>query len=150
MPNPRHYRPADAEQVLELAQRSHAESRYSVLPFDRAAAQRYVNVLDGDKAAGWVVENSKGQIIGFTCMQMMPFVFNSVPNPVNVITYVVPEMRHTSAFAKLITAAERWARKRATHMSLGISGPEDVDRVVRGYEKMGFVRGGVFMRKEFE
>jgi GNAT superfamily N-acetyltransferase len=141
----------DYARILELAELMHSESKYTHKPFMREAVYEFLERIDNFTVIGYVAEHHERGIIGFISVTQMPYIFTGGFFVHDLALYVVPEMRHTLAFAALLRAAEDYAKSAgADAVMLGITAPHDVSRVTRAYSKRGYTTFGVFMRKELK
>lgn len=139
----------DYSHVLTLAAAMHNESKYTHKPFMRDAVYEFLERIDNTTLIGYVAEHNQRGIVGFICVTQMPYIFTDGFFVHDLAFYVVPEMRHTLAFAALLRAAEDYAKSAgADAVVLGITAPHDVSRTARAYTKRGYQTFGVFMRKE--
>lgn len=141
----------DYARILELAELMHSESKYTHKLFMREAVYEFLERIDNFTVIGYVAEHHERGIIGFISLTQMPYIFTGGFFVHDLALYVVPEMRHTLAFAALLRAAEDYAKSAgADAVMLGITAPHDVSRVTRAYRKRGYTTFGVFMRKELK
>ena len=135
--------------IQHLSVRMHQESKYAHIPLSYASVYEFLSSIQGSNTEAFVAEHIKHGIIGFVAVMLMPLVFSPAHLAHDLALYVAPEFRHTLAFAGLIRAAERWAKRHnAQSIIFGISAPHDPARVARAYKKLGYVEVGVSMRKE--
>lgn len=141
----------DYARIHELAERMHAESKYAHKPFSHDTLHSFLEQIDDVSTTGFVADHKKHGIIGFLCMTTLPYLFTPGTFAHDLALYVVPEHRHTLTFAALVRAGERWAAEcGADAVMFGVSGPHNVERATRAYQKMGYAQWGVFLRKEVE
>lgn len=145
----KYHHQSDYARIHELAERMHSESKYAHMPFNHDTLHSFLEQIDDVNTTGLIAEHKTGGIIGFLCMTQIPYVFTHGAFAHDLALYVVPEYRHTLAFAALVCAGERWAAEcGADAVMLGVSGPHNVERATRAYRKMGYAPWGVFLRKE--
>lgn len=139
----------DYSRVLLLSELMYNESKYTHKPFMREAVYEFLERIDNNMLIGRVAEHNERGIIGFISLTQMPYIFTGGFFVHDLAFYVMPEMRHTLAFAALLRAAEDYAKSAgADAVVLGITAPHDVSRVARAYHKRGYKTFGAFMRKE--
>lgn len=141
----------DYARIHELAERMHGESKYAHMPFNHDTLHCFLEQIDDVSTTGFVADHKEHGIVGFLCMTTIPYVFTQGAFAHDLALYVMPEHRHTLAFGALVRAGERWAAAcGADAVMLGVSGPHNVERATRAYQKMGYAPWGVFLRKEIE
>lgn len=140
----------DVAEVLELCRVMHAESKYASIPFDNATTLRTLHDAISDPMQTLIIAERRGEcIVGFVGMTMMQYHFSPKLIAMDSSMYVLPQYRHTLAFAGLLRAAERWAILKGSHSILfGLTAAPDTEKAMRAYCKMGYAEWGVTLRKE--
>jgi GNAT superfamily N-acetyltransferase len=139
----------DYARVLTLAELMHGESKYTHKTFMRENVYEFLEGIDNNTLIGYIAEHDQRGIVGFICLTQMPYIFTGGFFVHDLAFYIMPEMRHTLAFAALLRAAESYAKSAgADAVMLGITAPHDVTKAARAYSKRGYQTFGVFMRKE--
>jgi GNAT superfamily N-acetyltransferase len=134
-----------------LAELMYGESKYTHKPFMRESVYEFLEMIDNNTLVGYIAEHNQRGIVGFICLAQMPYIFTGGIFVHDLAFYVMPEMRHTLAFAALLRAAEKHANDvGADAVMLGITAPHDVSKTARAYNKRGYQTFGVFMRKELK
>lgn len=146
----RRYARDDRNQVLQLCEQMHAESRYSHLTFSEETVCDFIDQhVTGVSIQAFVANHNKAGVVGFVCMSLMPYIFTPGNTAIDLALYVKPAYRNTLAFAGLVRAGERWAIDNGAHsVMFGVSAPSDVQKACRAYRKLGYKDWGVILRKE--
>jgi len=142
----------DLENILPLATEMFHRSQYAHLTFDR---DKLFKVLEKaiNKPAYFlgVAETSEGEITGFLFGQMEHFFFAKEPFAQNILFFVHPQSRGSSAASKLIVTFRKWAAKRGAHelvVGTGESEGQDLEKTDRFLRKMGLEpTGGHYVQR---
>jgi GNAT superfamily N-acetyltransferase len=140
----------DVEAVVEMGARMHAESAYSFLPYDRAKVRRMAEsyVTDAEAQCGLVAEEA-GRVVAMFGGYLTDYFFCDERVACDVVLFVEPQRRGSSAAARLVRAFREWARSRgAREICLGVSTDVDAERTGVFYERMGLGRvGGLYKQR---
>ena len=141
----------DANVVLQLAKSMHQESKYKSITFDEDVMKHFLSIgIDHLSTETFVAVHHIDGIVGFICLQSIPYIFNNARMASDIAVYVMPKYRASGVFVLLVDKAEQWCRAHHVHsMVFGITAPEDVARIERAYKKMGYKSWGTMVRKEF-
>lgn len=141
----------DAQAVLRVGKRMHEESvkRYAPIPWKWPIAEAYARTILADPAH-WrcFMAERAGECVGFFIAKVRTFgVFSDVLCGFEGTFYVAPEARGSSAFPRMLKAAEDWAREKGAVMmtvvfSAGITAGT-------GMERFGYALDGHVYRKDF-
>ena len=145
----RRYASEYADATVKLARRMHTESKYAHKRFDEGAVRQFLSHIDNERLAGFLAVHKQQGLIGFYALDIGPCIFSYNRIATGIALYVIPEMRHTIAFAGLMRAGERWAAKRgAMAIVEGISAAHDPAKAARAFNKLGYETTGVMLHKE--
>ena len=135
--------PADMDVLLAMGRALHAESpRYRAESYDDAKVQALTERLTGPDApedATVFVATIGGAVVGVFGVYIAESWYGHDRKASDLTVYVMPEHRGSSAFLRLLRAAEAWAVSRgAVEMSIGVSTSIHTDKTVRAYERSGY------------
>lgn len=86
-----------------------------------------------------------GMMVGFVTEHF----FSDARYASDLVVYVVPEQRGSSAMVRMLRVFEGWAESRgAAESAPGISTEVQADRTARLYERIGYRRSGAIMVKD--
>ena len=135
--------------IEELAPQIHAETRYSNTKLDFAKLEVWYNSqfnYDGVVIFFALEENKTIGVGAFVCH---PHYWCSTMISSDLMVYVIPERRGSTAAPRLIKAYEEWASARGcTEITLGISSGIDVQRTSKFYKRLGYVPKATNFMKE--
>ncbi len=138
----RHARPMDVPELLELGREIHEESRLSGLSYD---AQKLRQSLEGMFAHQkgthclLLAISGNGDIAGVMLGYITEYFFSRDRVATNIVFYVRPEYRGSSAAAKLVMAFRTWAANRdAAEVSVNITSGIRMEKFHSFLMKMGF------------
>jgi GNAT superfamily N-acetyltransferase len=144
--------PADAPAMIDMGRALALESpKYRDMTFDEAKlmalGERINSVLMSDLACSFVAERA-GQVIGMMVVGMAERFFGGDLYVTDLTLYVKPEHRGGLAFARLVQAAEAWARERGVRDAcFGVSTEVHAERTVHAYQRMGYRLTGYTLTK---
>lgn len=138
----------DIAELLVLGRALHSESdRYRGIPFSDDRAGATLGMLQRN---GWLfVAEHHGELVGFLAMMVFPHMFSDTLMASDVSLYVSPAHRGGMLGARLVrqfehTAAAAGAREGILGISTGIH----QDKTAALYERLGYERCSVALRKE--
>lgn len=132
----------DVPALLALGPQIHAESRHAALPFDAnktGAALRAMIERTEQEQCFLIAIGSDGDIIGFFIGYAAEYFFSRDQVATDVLFYVKPEHRGSSAAVKLIHAFRKWALARqVAEMRICMTTGVAIDRFDRFVRRLGF------------
>jgi GNAT superfamily N-acetyltransferase len=136
----RHPSPLDLDTLVEMGRAAHAETWYASLPYDPERTRATVTAaMEDQNALPLVVETSSGEIAGFMIGVVSNHLFSSGRYACDLVLYVSPRWRGTSAFVRMVRAYEAWCRiKRVDEIILGHSSDVNAAGVPELYRGMGY------------
>ncbi len=138
----------DADRLWELAQLAHQESRFADQPMDFSKVfSHLLRCVNDPRNFLFLVVEIKGQIVGLLTAYIAPYWFNDRQASYDLLLFVTPEFRSTSAAPRLINAYVTAVRAVGVKdIYLGTNfGPRN-DLVGQLYERLGFERtGGLYL-----
>ena len=138
----------DKEQLWELAQRAHRETRYGRFPMDRNFVDfQYTYGVTHPNEQTTIVADVEGRVVGFLMAYCRCFWFGPSRSAYDLMLYVHPDHRSSSAAPRLVQAYVNWAKSvGAEDIWIGSSTGIREHDVGRFFERMGFNRiGGVYV-----
>jgi GNAT superfamily N-acetyltransferase len=138
----------DANILLSLGKRLHDESEYSVLSFNDDKALEHIKFMLDDENHAVFVADYHGDIIGMLCAECSTMYFSDEKVAGEHMIFVVPEMRGSTAFSRMVSEFATWASDNGSKIlylrtTSGINAKE-VDNI---YHRLGFDRvGGIYRR----
>lgn len=129
---------SDIDAIVEMGQAMHAESpRFVDVPFSIQLVRHVAEqVIDNHIA---LVAEHHDQLVGVMAGMVTNYWFSHAVFATDLIVYVRPEHRGSSAFVRLVGAFESAAFKAgATEVLLGVSAGISADAVLRSYSRMGY------------
>jgi len=145
-------RPAlgDVERLVELGARMHGEGAFAFLPFDREKVRQFATDCTGaaPKRCGLVAERDR-RVIGMFAGYLTEYFFCREKIACDLVLYVEPESRGSSAAARLVVAFRAWARAHgAREICLATSNGVQADATGRFYQTLGLTKtGGIFKER---
>ena len=137
----------DTERLLEMGKKMHDEGAYAFLPFDSEKV-RELMIRIMSEPANWcgLVAESDGTLAGMLGGYLTDYFFCREKLACDLLLYVEPKWRRSSAATRLIRGFEDWAAARgARELCLGVSTGVQTDSTERFYCKLGFTRvGGIY------
>lgn len=141
----------DVEEVLMLARIMHQESQtYRQFPFDDAVFRGWlIAAVNEPKRFFCGVAEQDNEIVGAMLGVSMNMLFSSSKMASELGLFVRPAYRGGRAGLKLVRAFEEWARNNGCSLiTVGVSAGITDERAVKFYEKLGFEKHGVALRRE--
>lgn len=141
---------ADAWAVRELAERMHAESAFTHIPFDEdVLMQTLLGCINNpDDGVVLMAQNEDGVLKGFKFGVAHRFYFSTARVAHEMAMYVAPEFRGGFTCAALIKAFERWAKEvGALEVVIGVAANIDNDLTASVYERLGYAYRGPILKK---
>lgn len=143
----------DAYKVIELGKRLHQESRFSNTKYAPEVIWRVLEETVQNPTKYFIVysKNSSGDIDGFFLgtMGLEFFTGNLVAKDLGM--YVVPELRGTRLFFRLLNAFESWAKdNQAAKIVLYHSTGIEPEKAMKMFPKLGYSHFGYMFDKELE
>lgn len=139
------------EGVLDLARSMHQESPiYRKFPFNDAVFRGWLTAAVNQPEKFFCsVAKQDGNIIGAMLGVTMNMLFSDSKMASELGVFVKPENRGTRAGLKLVKSFETWAEKQGCSLiTVGVSAGITDERAVKFYEKLGFEKHGVALRRE--
>lgn len=127
----------------------HAESRYrdSKLSIEKVHGL-FEDTLQNKNQCCFLLWKD-GQCIGLFAGIAIAHFFTDDVYASDLMFYVIPEQRKTRAALLLVRAFERWATMlNCVEISVGISTDVETEKVAKFYEKLGYKRNAIGLRKE--
>lgn len=127
----------------------HAESRYRDSKLSIEKVERLFDDTLQNKNQCCFLLWKKGECIGLFAGIAVAHYFTNDVYASDLMFYVVPKERKTRAALLLVRAFERWAAMlNCVEISVGISTDVETEKVARFYEKLGYKRNAIGLRKE--
>lgn len=138
----------DIPRVVELGRLMHSESAYSDLSFNTDKCFAFAQLLIDNTDALIIVAVEDNEIAGmFAAFITSPYFSNELIAE-DIVFYVSPKHRQTSASIRLLSAYLHWAeQKQAKTITAGISCEVNTDEIEKLFIRYGFRRAGLIMRK---
>jgi N-acetylglutamate synthase-like GNAT family acetyltransferase len=138
----------DESAIIALGKAMYVESTWINLEFDESKCREsFYNVLFTGLA---LVAEEDGAIIGMFGGEIQQHIFSNDLMSMDVLHYVIPEFRGSSAAKRMITVYKAWAAAKGVkteNVYLGIMSGINVERTEKFYNKLGFERAGVILRQ---
>lgn len=149
--------PADTETLIVMGRAMHDESpRYRAKGFNpdklRALAAHLngAHLADNPNAAIFVAETG-GELVGMFVAVAAERWFCDERFVTDLAVYVKPEHRGSTAFVRLVTAFEAWAREHGIwDLTPGVSTEINPRQTVCAYERLGYTLSGYTMTKTLD
>lgn len=132
---------ADVDALVEMGRAMHAESpRYRDKTFSADKLRQLAAHLSAHPEQGAVLvaagpDGAVGMFVGILGERW----FGTDRYATDLAVYVKPEHRGTSAFLRLVRAAERWAAECGVEeIDLGVSTGTDTEHTVHAYQRLGY------------
>lgn len=127
----------------------HAESpRFARLQFDPERLSGVAANLIPNKDCCVLVGDAGGVLIGMFVGFVMQHIFSTASYASDMALYVSPEERGGTLAVRFLRRFEEWARTAgAAELVPGISTEVEVERTARLYERLGYKRSGLIMRR---
>lgn len=141
---------ADIPAIVEMARELARESpKYSQHGFNadktRALAERLTTAPAG---ACMLVAERAGQVIGMMALAVVERFISDGAFVTDVTLFIRPEHRGGFAFARLVDAAEKWARDQGVQdVCFGVSTQVHAERTVCAYQRKGYTLSGYTLTK---
>lgn len=137
---------ADLPRLLELGAQMHAESRYRVLAFSAARAERTLQMLlDSPNGFLWVAADG-GAVTGGLAAMSVPHWASDDEVATDLALFVAPDARGGLTAARLVTRYREWARERgAVIVDMGVSTGVHPEQTARLLERLGARRIGFIL-----
>lgn len=145
--------PRDLELVLPLAKAMRDESpRYQRRRWSEDKVRMLVEYFASGPHGGAFVADEDGQIVGMVAGGAAEDFFGPDMFGADLVLYVTPEKRGSSAAMRLVRAFETWcfANPAVTEITLGVSTGVHAEATVRMYEKLGYRLIGYTLVKQRE
>jgi GNAT superfamily N-acetyltransferase len=139
----------DADKVVELCAKFHAESWQSFADFNVEKMHGWiVSQIDNDDAEIFTAWDGT-ELIGCLIGMVVTFPYSNTLVAGDYIWYVVPESRGGMTGIRLMRMFESWARGvGAVRISTGATSGINTERASMLMERLGFSPVGVIMQKE--
>ena len=124
-----------------MARAMHAESpRYSKYAFCAMKTRGLVEYFISGPAGGAFVAEEDGILVGMIAGVPVEHFFSTDKYASDLVVYVAPEKRGSSALLRLVRAFEEWCfgTEGVREVTLGVSTGVHADATVRVYEKLGY------------
>lgn len=134
----------DVPRLVELAEMMHAESRFTMLTFDRDKMTSVATGLLSMPNGLALVAVKGGEIVGAFLGIAEEHVFSRDLFACDLATFIDPKHRGGFIAVSLLRGYVKWARELGVKcINAGIASGINHDVSVRLYERIGFVRVGV-------
>ena len=146
----RRIEPDDVEQVINIGEDMHKDSKYAHIPYDRNRLRLLArDAMEQKFLHAWVVIDDDSTVAGMICIACMNYYFSNLLTANDLLFYVRPSSRSLHAVHMLIKAAEDWCRNNNIHsLTLCVTAPKDHRRVGRICAHFGYNEWGTAYRKE--
>lgn len=133
---------SDADVLVRMGRAMYAESpRYSVVLFSEEKCRALIAKLL--PTGGVFVADFGGLVVGMIAGYCVEHFFGPGKYAGDLVVYVLPEFRGSSAAARLIRALEEWATAQgAGEILLGVSTEVDLERTSTFYQRLGYRESG--------
>ena len=139
--------PADAPALCELLHRMWAETDYRELPWDGAKAQATLALWIRHDDVLMLVAERGGKLVGIFGGHIDDWFFSPATTAADIVVYVAPEARASTACAQLVDAFKDWALERnASEIVIATTSGYEHERFGRFLERKGFKPGGAIYR----
>lgn len=131
----------DMAAVMRLGAAMHAESRFARYPLSEAKLSvAFADHLDKPAVACLLLaEHTDGRLLGMLAGNVVEFFFSDARLAQDILFFVMPEARGTSAAIRLLTAFRRWAENRQVEeLNINMSAAIDMPRFNRFMTHIGF------------
>lgn len=132
---------SDIEEVIALARRNLAESRFGRLPFDEAMVRgKLEKMATAPQSANFAVvaRREDGRMSGYMAGTVAEYFYCHERVASSVFLFVDPVQRGGLAAVKMVLAFRAWARSRgAVEMYIGVAGGVNMERTGRFLQRMG-------------
>ena len=133
----------DVDRMIDLGEMMHNEGPYRRFGYDRGKLQMLAKHVALSESFFCIAAEEDGEVIGMHLSQRTEMLFSDEVITHELITYVIPEKRGTTAFVRLVNAYVNWAKSiHAKRILLGASAMDDNSRTYDLYERLGFVECG--------
>lgn len=134
----------DVPDMLDLAERFHAESALAYVPFNREKLARVIGGLIDYPRGLALVAIRCGRVIGGFLGVAEEHFFADVMFSTDLCTFIAPEYRGGMVGPALLRAYVRWAKQVGVAcINAGIVSGINQPRTVRVFESVGFAQTGV-------
>ena len=139
----------DLADVLRLGRLMHEESAYQRMTWDEPTAKAYIfNCFWDPLTTCFIAEDEDEQVVGLLGVVLTSMYFSTDIVVKDILFYVHPEFRGSSAALRMIKAAEEWGvLYGAAEAQLGVSGEIDTERTVCFFKRLGYNDCAVQLRK---
>jgi GNAT superfamily N-acetyltransferase len=137
----------DIDRLVPMGRRMHGETAYSFLPFDEDKIRQLMGgIIERPDAWCGLVAEDCGKPVGMLGGYLTTYFFCDEKLACDLILFVEPEWRGSSAAARLIRAFREWAVERgARELCLSVSTGACAGAIGRFYRGLGFAQvGGVY------
>lgn len=147
--NIRYARASDVPTLVELGRHMHAESpRFARLAFDPERLAGVAANLITNPDCCVLVADTGVELIGMFVGFVMQHFFSTASYAADLALYVRPSDRGGTLAVRFVRRFETWAHgKGAAECVPGISTEVEVERTVKLYERLGYKRSGLIMRR---
>ncbi|MEA1933717.1 MAG: GNAT family N-acetyltransferase [Thermodesulfobacteriota bacterium] len=137
----------DVDEIIEMGSRMHKDSNYAFLPYDHEKVRHLACYMINDPNTQCaLVAEERGLLIGMFAGYITDYYFCNSTIASDMILYVEPKYRGSSAAMRLIRTFRDWAiQKGVSEICLGTSTGVSPERTGNFYQKLGFVFvGGIY------
>jgi len=134
----------DFPEMLRLGQDMHNESpRFNVHRFDRVKSESFLGAMASNPNCLSLVVESQGELVGMLLGYLASHLFCDALTANEVVVYVSPSHRGSSAAVKMLRYFEDWSIEHgAAEIVLGISTEVDSEKTRAFYQRLGFTPTG--------
>jgi GNAT superfamily N-acetyltransferase len=138
----------DFPKIFEIGREMHQESSFRDLSYSfQRVASLVARCITDDSFLGLIDEDKDGTV-GIFIGHIVPFFFSDELISDDMVLYVKKEKRGGSTAFKFIREYEKWAKERgASQIQIGTSTGIDEDRTVKFFERLGYKKSGVLLKK---
>ncbi len=149
MANIREATEADFPAMLAMGENMHNESpRYRVHNFSLSKSIGMLRSMEENQACLMLIAEDDGKPVGMLLGYMSEHTFCDGLTANELVVYVTPEARGSSAATRLIRRLEEWGKARGvSEVVLGISTEVDADRTAQFYQRLGYGYTGAMLVK---
>lgn len=140
----------DADRMIALGARMHAESIFASEPYIPAKLAAYCRFWLLQPHAGVaILAEDNSEVVGMMAGWCVESFFNHERTARDMILYIRPDKRGGMTALRLVRAFEDWAKEvGARHINIGISAGIDNQRAAKFYQSLGYAQRGVTLSKE--
>ncbi len=138
----REFKRQDLQDCIDMGRASHKESQYH-LPYDPDRVKNlYLNSINNPMYKVFLAFEAD-ELVGGTAVQVGQYNYSYQHFVQDIVTYVYPKHRGTSAGIKLYKAVYEWAKQiGASEVRLDFQFSDNVDQMTNFYKRLGYEPNG--------